>query len=106
MAIADSREEDDMIGRRIRRASRRGRAKGGFTTDGQAVKHCQIVFFAMDGDAHLHCNVTHPHATRTASGWAGPGEVAGGFVHNRRFGDVLTTDMMRQVHEMVFAARL
>jgi hypothetical protein len=106
MAVAGFREEDDMIAKRIRRSSRRGRARGGFTPDEHTVKHCQAVFLAMDDDAHLDCNVTHRHAARTAGGWAGPGDVSAGFVHNRRFGGVLTSEMIPQVDEMVFAARL
>src|SRR6476469_433510 len=66
-----------------------------FKTDGHTVNGCDVVFFELQGDAQLHCNVTHRHPTRTASGWAGPGEVAGGFVYNRRFADGPKNDMLR-----------
>jgi hypothetical protein len=62
--------------------------------------------FEIVGDGHLHCKVTHRHATKTVTGWAGPGHVPDGFVHNRRFGDTPQNDMIRHIRDMVFAARL
>jgi hypothetical protein len=50
--------------------------------------------------------VIHQHATKTVSGWAGPGHVPRGFVHNRRFGDTSQNDMIRHIRDMVFAAQL
>ena len=67
---------------------------------------CEVVFFEIAGDGHLHCNVTHRHPTETVAGWAGPGHVRGGFVHNRRFADTPHNDMIRHIRDMVFAARV
>jgi hypothetical protein len=81
-------------------------AIGRFKTDRNMMNNCEVVFFEIAGDEHLHCNVTHRHATQTVSGWAGPGQVPDGFVHNRRFGDTSQTDMLRHIREMVCAARV
>ena len=81
-------------------------AIGCFKTDRSLANSCEVVFFEVGGDDHLHCNVTHQHATQTASGWAGPGRVAHGFVHNRRFGDMSQNDMIRHLRDMVCAARV
>ena len=48
--------------------------------------------------------VTHAHETITASGWAGPAKLSGGFVHNRRFGGAALSQIVRDIREMVFAA--
>ena len=82
------------------------RAIGRFTVDSNVANDCEVVFFEIAGDGHLHCNVTHRHATKTVTGWAGPGHVPDGFVHNRRFGDTPHNDMVRQIRDMVFAARV
>jgi hypothetical protein len=81
-------------------------AIGRFETDRNVANNCEVVFFEIAGDEHLHCNVTHRHATKTVSGWAGPGHVPAGFVHNRRFGDTSQNDMIRRIRDMVFAARV
>jgi hypothetical protein len=81
-------------------------AIGRFETDRHVANNCEVVFFEIAGDEHLHCNVTHRHATKTISGWAGPGHVPAGFVHNRRFGDTSQNDMIRRIRDMVFAARV
>jgi hypothetical protein len=59
-----------------------------FKPDGLRANDCQVVFFEIVGDAHLHVNVMHKHPTMTASGWAGPASLPDGFVHNRLFGDM------------------
>src|SRR5687768_95224 len=59
-------------------------AIGRFKVDPDVANSCEVAFFEMVGDEHLHCNVTHRHATRSVTGWAGPGHVVDGFVHNRR----------------------
>ena len=82
------------------------RAIGRFKADSNVANKCEVVFFEIAGDGHLHCNVTHRHATKTISGWAGPGHVPGGFVHNRRFGDTSQNDMIRHIRDMVCAARV
>lgn len=82
------------------------RAIGRFKTDRNMTNNCEVVFFEIVGDGELHCNVTHRHATKTVSGWAGPGHVADGFVHNRRFGDAPHDDMIQHIRDMVFAARV
>jgi hypothetical protein len=81
-------------------------AIGRFKTDGHVANSCKVVFFEIAGDLHLHCNVTHRHATETVNGWAGPGQVPDGFVHNRRFGDASQNDMIGHIRDMVFAARV
>ena len=77
-----------------------------FKAEPNVANNCEVALFEIAGDAHLHCNVTHRHATKSVIGWAGPGHVAGGFVHNRRFGDTPHRDMVRHIREMVFAARV
>ena len=79
-------------------------AIGRFKTDPNMANNCEVVFFEIVGDERLHCNVTHRRATKTVSGWAGPGQVPNGFVHNRRFGDTSHNDMLRHIRDMVFAA--
>jgi hypothetical protein len=77
-----------------------------FKADSNVPNNCEVVFFEIAGDRHLHCNVTHRHVTKTVTGWAGPGHVPDGFVHNRRFGDTSHNDIVRRIRDMVFAARL
>ena len=81
-------------------------AIGRFKANSKVANNCEVVLFEIVGDAHLHCNVTHRHATKTVTGWAGPGHVPDGFVHNRRFGDTPHNDIVRHIREMVFAARV
>src|SRR3954447_14413619 len=80
------------------------RAIGRFKIDSKGANDCDVAFFEIVGDAYLHCNVTHRHATKTVTGWSGPGHVPGGVVHNRRFGDLSRNDVIRHIREMVFAA--
>jgi hypothetical protein len=82
------------------------RAIGRFKTDRNAANNCEVVFFEIVGDEQLHCNVTHRHATKTIGGWAGPGHVREGFVHNRRFGATSRKHMIRHIRAMVFAAQV
>ncbi len=79
-------------------------AIGRFEADPNVANNCEVVLFEMAGDEHLHCNVTHRHATKSVTGWAGPGRVADGFVHNRRFGNTPWQDIIRHIRRMVFAA--
>lgn len=81
-------------------------AIGRFKAARNMANNCEVALFEIVGDGHLHCNVTHRHATKTVSGWAGPGHVPSGFVHNRRFGDTSQRDMIRHIRDMVFAARV
>jgi hypothetical protein len=81
-------------------------AIGRFKVGPDVATNCQVAFFEMVGDERLHCNVTHRHATKSVIGWAGPGRVAGGFVHNRRFGDTPQKEIVRHIRDMVFAARI
>ena len=78
---------------------------GRLRTDGTPT-NCDVVCFEIAGDAHLHVNVTHRYATKGVRGWAGPGRVPEGFVHNRRFADTPQRRMIRHVRDMVFAARV
>jgi len=77
-----------------------------FKTDGHVANPCEVMCFEIAGDGHLHVNVTHRHATKSVSGWAGPGHLPDGFVHNRRFGDTSQSAMIRHIRDMVFAARV
>jgi hypothetical protein len=81
-------------------------AIGRFKADPDVANNCEVAFFEMVGDEHLHCNVTHRHATKSVTGWAGPGHVPDGFVHNRRFGDEPHHEVVRHIRNMVFAARV
>jgi len=67
---------------------------------------CHVVFFEIAGDDDLHVNVTHQHPTREVRGWAGPGRLPDGFVHNRRFGDAAPAQILRHIREIVFADRI
>ena len=78
----------------------------GFKPDGHLKNNCEVVFFEIPGDEHLHVNVTHRYATKVISGWAGPGSIPDGFVHSRTFGDTPQKEMMRHIRDMVYAARM
>jgi len=75
-----------------------------FTTLRPMVSACHVAFFEVPNDAHLHVNVTHDHATVDVLGWSGPGKVADGLVHNRRFGTMARGAIVRSVRQMVQAA--
>jgi hypothetical protein len=81
-------------------------AIGQFTARRSLVNDCHVVFFEIAGDDDLHVNVTHQHATREVRGWAGPGRLPDGFVHNRRFGDAAPAQILRHIREIVFADRI
>jgi hypothetical protein len=81
-------------------------AIGRFKAGPEAANSCEVALFEMVGDEHLHCNVTHRHETKSIAGWAGPGHVAAGFVHNRLFDHTSHHDMVRHIRDMVFAARV
>jgi hypothetical protein len=78
----------------------------GFRPDGPLTNTCEVVFFEIPGDEHLHVNVTHTYATRVVSGWAGPGSIPDGFVHSRTFSATPQSQIMQHIREMVFAARI
>ena len=80
-------------------------AIGRFSEDRAVTNDCQVALFETGRDDHLHVNVTHRYATRTARGWAGPARLPGGFVHNRRFRDARITEIIGSVREMVYASR-
>ena len=81
-------------------------AVGRFSSDRPLLNHCQVVFFEIAGDGDLHVNVTHQHETIPVRGWAGPGRLPAGYVHNRRFGDAPPSAILRHVRDMVYAARV
>jgi hypothetical protein len=81
-------------------------AIGRFTTEGNLQGNCEVVFFEIAGDGHLHVNVIHRFATKGMRGWAGPGTMPNGFVHNRRFADASQNEMIRHIRDMVFAPRI
>lgn len=84
----------------IETAIRHFAAERPFTND------CQVVLFEIADDRHLHVNVTHRHPTVEVIGWAGPGSLAEGHVHNRLFGAIAPSRIIRHIHDMVFAARI
>ena len=71
-----------------------------------AQNDCQVAFFEIVQDGNLHVNVTHKYQTKTVRGWAGPGSLPEGFVHNRTFGDTQPSQIIRQVQKMVCASRI
>ena len=77
-----------------------------FTSDRPLLNRCQVVFFEISGDDDLHVNVTHQHETIPIRGWAGPGRLPDGFVHNRRFGNTAPSAILRHVRDMVYASRI
>jgi hypothetical protein len=81
-------------------------AIGQFTADRPFTNDCQVVLFEMADDPHLHVNVTHRHPTAEVTGWAGPGSMPEGHVHNRLFGVMAPSRIIRHIHDMVFAARI
>jgi hypothetical protein len=81
-------------------------AIGRFKASGPSPNDCQVAFFEIVHDRHLHVNVTHRHPTKGVRGWAGPANVAGGFLHNRTFADAAPPRMLRQIREMVLAAQI
>jgi hypothetical protein len=80
-------------------------AIGLFTANRPLSNECHVALFEIAGDRELHVNVTHHHRTEGVRGWAGPAHMPEGFVHNRRFGDTTPNTMIRQIRDMVFAAR-
>jgi hypothetical protein len=81
-------------------------AIGRFVADRPLTNGSRVVFFEIAGDRHLHVNVTHTHPTRAVRGWAGPGHMPDGFVHNRLFDDAPASEIVRHVRDMVFAERV
>jgi hypothetical protein len=81
-------------------------AIGRLKADGSLRNDCHVAFFEIVSDRHLHVNVTHRHPTKEVKGWAGPAAVADGFLHNRTFADTAPPRMLRQIREMVLAARV
>jgi hypothetical protein len=77
-----------------------------FTLDRPLRNACEVTFFEIVGDGHLHVNVTHRHQTTAARGWAGPARLPQGFVHNRRFEDTRSDQVIRHIRNMVFAERI
>lgn len=77
-----------------------------FKADRLLTNECQIELFEMAHDRQLHVNVMHRYATTEVSGWAGPGSVPYGFVHNRRFGNTPAHQIIRHIRDMVFASRI
>ena len=76
-----------------------------FTANRPLANECHVAFFEIAGDRDLHVNVTHHHRTAAVRGWAGPAIMPDGFVHNRRFGGTPPNTIIRQIRDMVFAAR-
>jgi hypothetical protein len=66
---------------------------------------CRVVLFELAGDRDLHVNVTHEHHTTSPAGWAGPGIIPDGFVHNRRFDCTQSKQIARHIQTMICAPR-
>ena len=81
-------------------------AVSSFTLNRLPRNDCQVTFFEIAGDEQLHVNVTHKYRTKSAKGWAGPGDLPDGFVHNRRFGQTEANQVVRHIRNMVFAKRI
>ena len=81
-------------------------AIGRFRADRTLTNNCEVVCFEIAGDRQLHVNVTHRYATKPVRGWAGPGEMPDGFVHNRRFRGGSQAEMIRHVRDVIFATRV
>ena len=81
-------------------------AVGRFRADRTLPNDCEVVFFEIGGDGHLHVNVTHRHQTTAVTGWAGPASLREGFVHNRTFGDTPPRQILREIRDMVLAERI
>src|SRR4029453_10167096 len=81
-------------------------AIGRFTADRPLTNDCQVVFFEIASDGHLHVNVTHKYQTMAVKGWAGPASLPGGFVTNRILRHPPPSRIVRPIRDMVFAARL
>jgi hypothetical protein len=81
-------------------------AIGRFPAHRLLTNDCRVALFEIAGDARLHVNVTHRHQTMEVSGWAGPGSLPEGFVHNRTFGGTPPSRIAGHIREMVFAARI
>jgi hypothetical protein len=77
-----------------------------FALDASPAPNCHVALFEIAGDERLHVNVTHRHPTKAVSGWAGPGSVPDGFVHNRTFSYKQSSRMIGHIRAMVFAARV
>ena len=76
-----------------------------FRADHAPSNACQVVLFEMACDPQLHVNVTHEHLTKSVPGWAGPGALPQGFVHNRTFSESQATDrIVSHIRDMIFAA--
>jgi hypothetical protein len=76
------------------------------TSRRRLTNNCSVALFELAGDRNLHVNVTHGHRTRAPRGWAGPAVLPQGFVHNRTFGEMPSNQIVRQIGEMVFSARI
>jgi hypothetical protein len=72
---------------------------------GTAMNNCDVVCFEIEGDRHLHVNVTHRYTTKPVKGWAGSGVSPDGFVHNRLFAMGSTERILHDIRRMVFAPR-
>jgi hypothetical protein len=77
-----------------------------FATGHPLAGNCVVAFFEIAADEKLHVNVTHQHLTKEIRGWAGPASTADGFVTNRTFATIPTTQIARHVRDMVFAGRV
>jgi hypothetical protein len=76
-----------------------------FKDEHSLASDCTMAFFEIAADETLHVNVTHRHRTKRIRGWTGPGHTADGFVYNRTFDRTPTSQILRHVRDMVFAAR-
>jgi hypothetical protein len=80
-------------------------AIGRLTSRRPSTGDCRVALFEVIGDNSLHVNVTHRHQTQAPRGWAGPGVLPQGFVHNRTFGDMPLNHIVRHIRKMVFSGQ-
>ena len=76
----------------------------GRITDARVSSDCQVTFFEVAGDRHLHVNVRRRYAMAGVDGWAGPGATSTGIVYNRTFGRMPRYQVLRQIKAVIFAA--
>jgi hypothetical protein len=77
-----------------------------FKVSGATDNPCRISLFEVVRGGPLHVNVTHKYLTRTVPGWAGPGQLRHGFVHNRTFSTARAGRTIRHILDMVSARRV
>ena len=63
---------------------------------------CDVRFFEVEGDPHLHVNVTHLHSPSEVIGSTRAAAPPDGYVQSRVFPRAPRYQILRQIREMVF----